>query len=179
MLRKLSSPEFLTALGKLVVDFGFMESCIRTTIVILTRDGKLASILVPPSNTVSQNLDLLHRVCTFKVKGEAITHWGDAITELRQLFDERNRIFHGYFFEENSQIFLARSIKGKRGGKDIWKDIEIDDQALVLLGDKLNTRRRQLMDFIDDYREDEKGKNTPVPPSQDKFPSLSYEIENG
>jgi hypothetical protein len=174
MLRKISSTEFLTALAKLVIDFGFMETCIRSVIVTLARDGKLAFALIPPSNTVSQNLDLLHRLCGLKVQGEAITHWSEAIAELRQLFDERNRIFHGHFFEENEQIFLARSIKGKRGGEDTYKDIEIDDHDLILLGKKLNDRRRQLMDFVTDYREDEKGKNPPVPPSQYSFPSLSF-----
>lgn len=173
MRRQLDSPEFLSALGRLVLDFGFIETTLSMVIWILTRDMRLAQALVPPSDSVSQNLELLQRLCGLKVNASVLPYWADAVSELRELFNERNRIFHGVLVEEE-KVVLQRLLKGKRGEQDYFHDTEIDDQYLIALQDKLNDRRRQLIDFVDDYREDEQGKNPPIPASQSKFSSLSF-----
>lgn len=172
MHRKLESPEFLQGLGRLVVDFGFMETALRNVIIVLARDHHLAKALVPPGNTVSQNLELLRRICTHKVREEALTHWLGAIDDLRLLFEERNKIFHGMFYEEADQLVLSRVRKGKGQRADLPTDFEIEDEFVSALHERLNNRRRQLMDFCDDYRSSEEG--PAHPPSQDAHPSLSY-----
>lgn len=157
-----------------------MESALSMAIWVLARDTKLAQALVPPSNTASQKLELLQRLCVLKVKGDALSYWTDAVSELRELFNERNRIFHGVLIEEEEEkVLLQRLLRGKRGEKDYFHDMEVDDQYLVSLEDRLSDRRRQLMDFVGDYYEDEHDKNPPIPASQNKFPSLSFGLPSG
>jgi len=172
MHRKLESPEFLQGLGRLVVDFGFMESALRSVIIVLARDHHLAKALVPPGNTVSQNLELLRRICTHKVREEALPNWLGAIDDLRLLFEERNKIFHGLFYEDADRLVLSRVRKGKGQRADLPTDFEVEDDFVPALHERLNNRRRQLMDFCDDYHSSEDG--PAHPPSQDTHPSLSY-----
>jgi len=172
MQRKLNSPEFLRSLGQLVVDFGFMERAIRSVIAVLARDHELARALVPPGNTVSQNLDLLRRIVIQKVKGEALDHWISAVDDLRSIFEERNKIFHGMFYEKDDCVLLSRVKKGRGTRADEVTDLEIDDDFIPVLHKRLSDRRRQLMDFCDDYYSSEEG---PAHcPSQEAYPSLSY-----
>lgn len=149
MLRKLDSPEFLSLLGKLVLGFGSMELTVSTTILIISSDGdgKLAGALVPPSNSISQNLDLLQRVCLISVSEAALPHWIDAISDLRELFTERNRIYHGDFVEQGNDAILQRILKGKNGKEDYYHDVAIDDQFLIALESRLSNRYQQLRDF--------------------------------
>jgi hypothetical protein len=177
MLRKLKleSPEFLQGLGQLVVDFGFMERAVRMVIGVLARDHELTRTLVPPGNTVSQNLELLRRICVHQVKGkEALGHWISAINDLKSIFEERNKMFHGMFFEDEdkARLLLFRIRKGKGERKDQPSDIEIEDNFIPTLHKRLHDRRRQLMDFCDDYCSSDEG--PAHSPSQDVYPSLSF-----
>ncbi|WP_374087577.1 hypothetical protein [Methylomicrobium lacus] len=172
MHRKLESPKFLQGLGQLVVDFGFMERAVRSVIIVMARDHHLAKALVPPGNTVSQNLELLRRICIHKVQEEALAHWLAAIDDLKSIFEERNKIFHGMFYAEEHRVLLSRVSKGKRQLTDRLTDIEIEDDFITALHKRLNDRRRQLMDFCDDYYSDETGPAHQS--SQDAHPSLSY-----
>ena len=147
MLKKLDSPEFLSLLGRLVLGFGSMESIVSVTILILSRDGKLANALVPPSNSILQNLDLLQRVCLLNVAEAARPHWIDAISDLRNLFTERNRLYHGDIVEQENEVILQRTLKGKNGKDDYYHDVEIDDQFLIDLENRLSNRKQQLRDF--------------------------------
>jgi hypothetical protein len=172
MHHKLNSAAFLQGLGQLVVDFGFMESAIRTVITVLARDHSLTKALVPPGNAVSHNLELLRRIAIQKVNGEALEHWLSAVDDLKSIFEDRNRIFHGMFYEDDDCLLLSRVRKGKRTRSDEVTDFEIEDDFIPLLHKRLNDRRRQLMDFCDDYLASEEG--PAHHPSQDTHPSLSY-----
>ncbi|WP_139332555.1 hypothetical protein [Aquipseudomonas alcaligenes] len=169
-----SSPEFLHALGQLVVDFGFMERAIRSSIIILVRDAEVARALVPPTNAVSQNLDLLRRACLIKVKEPGLDTWLEAIDDLKLLFEERNRIFHGMFYEDNDRVILSRIVKRGRGKPDEVITFEYEPEKLVELHRRINSRRRQLMDFADDYYDSENGPANRPMASQDDHPFLTY-----
>lgn len=169
---KLESSSFIQGLGQLVVDFGFMEAAIRATIIALVRDSVAARALVPPGNSVSHNLELLRRVVMQKVSGAALENWFSAIDDLKSLFEERNRIFHGMFYEDEGCLLLSRLKKGRGARIDEVTDIEVKDDFVLLIHKRLNDRRRQFMDFCDDCRAGEEG--PPRPPSQDTHPPLSY-----
>lgn len=180
MLRKLDSPEFLCLLGKLVLNFSSMEASIHTVIMYVSREGRLANALVPPNNSVSQNLDLLQRVCTLNVTEAALPHWISAISDLRELFNERNRIFHGVLVEEENKVILQRTLKGKMGKDDYYHDTTIDDQFLISLESRLSNRSQQLKDFFwvawGEKNETEpsylKYRDEYLPPRE--YPSLSF-----
>jgi hypothetical protein len=172
MRRKLDSSTFLQGLGQLVVGFGFMETAIRSTIILLARDLVVAKALVPAGNSVTQNLELLRRVAIQKVSGAALDHWLSAIDDLKALFEERNRIFHGMFYEDEGCLLLSRLKKGRGARFDEVANLEIEDEFIPLIHQRLNDRRRQFMDFCDDYHASEEG--PAHPPSQGAHPSLSY-----
>lgn len=171
MQRNQISPDFLKTLGQSVLDFGFMEYAIRTVIITLSREHKLSKALVPSTNGVSENLDLLRRLCHLRIHPEALDNWLNAIEEIQNLFVERNRIFHGIFFEHDDNLFLAKVRKGKRGAADEWVQNKFDADFVREILERLSERRRQLFDFIDDYSLSEDG--PPHLPSQDKYPSLT------
>jgi hypothetical protein len=168
--------DLVNALGQTVLDFGFMESAIRTMIIVLSRERNLAKALVPSSNGVSENLDLLHRLCHHRISPEALDDWYDAIKDIRSLFVERNKIFHGMFFEREERLFLAKVRKGNRGSPDEWTKNEFDPSSVRKILQQLGDRRRQLMDFADDYSSNDDG--PPHSPSQKSYPSLSVKGNN-
>lgn len=172
MSSNLESPEFLQGLGQLVLDFGFMESALEITIATLCRNQKLGRALTPPSNSVSQNLELIQRLCLLRVEQPAQEPWFDIVSDLRILFDERNRLFHGSYYETDKKFVLYRLKKGKRGEEDKIVDTHMNVPHLHSIHERMSTRRRQLMDFVDDYLIS--GKNTPGPASQSEHPSLSF-----
>ncbi len=159
-----------------MLDFGFMESAIRTMIIVLSREHNLAKALVPSSNGVSENLDLLRRLCHHRVSPGALDAWFDAIEDIHRLFIERNKIFHGMFFEHEERLFLAKVRKGKRGSPDEWTQNEFDTSSVREILQQLGDRRRQLMDFADDYSSNDDG--PPHSPSQNAHPSLSVKGNN-
>ena len=73
------TPEFLRTLGQAVLDFGFMESAIHNVVIVLSRESGLAKALVPSANRVSQNLDLLRRLCRYRVDAQVLDPWLEAI----------------------------------------------------------------------------------------------------
>lgn len=170
------TPDLVNALGQAVLDFGFMESAIRTMIILLSREESLTKALVPSSNGVSENLDLLRRLCHHRVSPEALDAWFDAIEDIRRLFVERNKIFHGMFFEHEEKLFLAKVRKGKRSSPDEWTQNEFCPSVVRDILQQLGNRRRQLIDFADDYSSNDDGR--PHPPSQKAYPSLSIKGNN-
>jgi hypothetical protein len=172
--RRIDEPEFLQGLGQLVIDFGFMENAIEMVIAVLAKDQELGKAFIPPGNTFSQNIDLLRRICNYRIKSEnALDGWMDAINDLKSLFDERNRIFHGMLDERYGRIQLVRGKKSKGKQKDRMVVVEIEDGLISSLHKKLSNRRRQLMDFWDDYYSHDED-YPPAAPSQNAYPSLSF-----
>jgi hypothetical protein len=165
------TPYFLTSLGQAVLDFGFMETVIRSVLIVLSREQDLAKVLIPPGNTVSTNLELLSRLSNLKAYPTAIIDWQDAIDDIKTLFADRNKIFHGMFYEHSETLFVAKTQKGRRGTKDMWLETEFDPNSIKDILTRLSNRRRQLMDFIDDfYFPDDR---LPRPSSQDVYPNLT------
>jgi len=165
------TPAFLQALGQVVLDFGFMELAIRTVIIVLSREHGLAKALVPSGNGVSENLELLRRLCHHRVQPQSLGPWLAAIEDTQTLFVERNRIFHGAFFENEAKLLLAKVRKGKRGAPDKWMESEFEPVDLKKVLKRLEERRRQLMDFVDDFSSSED--RTSHAPSQNAHPVLS------
>jgi hypothetical protein len=164
------APEFLQVLGRAVLDFGFMENTLRTLLIVVSRTEEAGSALVPPGNTVSQNLELLQRVCHLRIEPGPLEEWTSLIEDLRSLYAERNRIFHGIFYVQQDTLVLAKTKKGKSGAKDQRSEVAFDPASLDIAIQRLNTRRRQILDFLDDYASNDRG--PPCEPSQDQFPSL-------
>ena len=164
------TPEFLRALGQAVLDFGFMENTLRTLVLVVSRSREAAAALVPPGNAVSQNLDLLDRICQVRIDPRSYKDWSDLIEDLRCLYVERNRIFHGMFFVDEGSLILAKSKKGKRGNRDHFSQVAFDPISLEVTLNRLNARRRQIYDFIDDYASSDEGPSHST--SQEFFPSL-------
>lgn len=165
------SPEFLQSLGQAVLDFGFMESAIRSALITLSREQKLARVLVPAGNAVSENLELLTRLCHLKIHPTVLDDWLNAIADIKNLFVERNQIFHGMFFEDDDTLFIGKVKKGKKGAEDLWLQLAVDPTSVKTILERLANRRRQLMDFLDDFSQSEEG--SPHLPSQDAFPYLT------
>ncbi len=165
------TPELLNSLGQAVMDFGFMESALRTVLLALSRDVELSKVLVPAGNSVSQNLELLMRMCRFRVHPQALGNWLEAIEDIRELFVERNRIFHGMFYQYDAKLFLAKTKKGKNGSQDVWLENEFDPNSVNAILVRLGNRRRQLMDFVDDFSRDVNGPQHAA--SQDAHASLT------
>ena len=164
------SSSFTAKLGQAVLNFGFMESIIRSVLITLSRSPDLAKAFTLPKNSVSQNLELLARLCRSRVDEQYVENWITAIQETQSLFEERNYIFHGMFFENEEQIFLAKMKKGKRGMADEWVSKTYDVSKLELVLIRLSERRRQFMDFLDDYSSSDFGPSHT--PSQTSHPSL-------
>ena len=105
----------LCTLGRAVMDFGFMESKIRNIIIVLSRSPAVAQALVLPGDAVSKNLEILARLCQTRVHPGALDHWLAAVEDIKSLFEERNRIFHGMFYEHQNKLRLAKIKRGKKG----------------------------------------------------------------
>jgi hypothetical protein len=119
---------------------------------------------------VSQNLELLRRLCRSRVHASVLSIWFEAIDEIHFLYEERNRIFHGMFFEDQEKLLLVRVRKGKNGKSDQYGQVEIDDYFVPDLLARLSSRRRQFHDFLGDYATNDAG--PAHTPSQDIHPSL-------
>lgn len=171
MKTSMVTPEFAQNLGHAVLDFGAMESIIRTTVLVLSRDTLLAKALVPSTNAVSQNLELLRRLCHARVSPSALESWLAAIDDIQELFKERNKVFHGMFYEHEENLHSSKVKRGKRGAPDEWFTEVFDTGQMPHILDRLNSRRRQLMDFIDDYGNSDDG--PAHAPSQESHPSLA------
>ena len=155
-----------------MLDYGFMESAIRSVIITLSRDHNLGHALVPPGASVSHNLDILRRVSLHKTQGNALDEWLSLVDDLSGLFEERNRIFHGLLYEANEQLIASRLKKGNKSRGDHRLEQIIADEHMLSLHKRLCDRRRQMMDFVDDFRSSEEGDIHGA--SQDVFPSLSF-----
>lgn len=147
-----------------------MENTLRALLLAVSFSHETASALVPPGNAASQNLDLLVRICRVRVQPESYKNWSEMIEDLRCLYAERSRIFHGIFYVDKGSVILAKSKRGKKGNIDQFLAAEFDPRSLESTLDRLNARRRQIYDFIDDYASSDEG--PPHSPSQESFPSL-------
>ncbi|MFM2663498.1 hypothetical protein AAFX24_00980 [Vibrio mediterranei] len=167
--------QFLYRLGKLVVEFGRMERTIRFTVIQMVRDDELAKTLVPPSNMVSHNLELLKRMTKLKIKESAQSVWFESINGLEKLFEERNKIFHGTFYSIESPTTLARHRKGRKTKSDdvVWQDYDLD--SLDCIYDSLYAYSRQLSDFSDDFYRSESPEGSFSQPSQTMYLPLRYQ----
>lgn len=168
------SEEFFLRLGKLVVEFGRMERYIRFTIILMIEDDDLGKTIVPPSNMVSQNIELLKRICNQKIKPTALKNWESTIKSLESLFEERNKIFHGTFYSlNNNPITLARHKKSKRPKPDTVITHEYSLDKLDEIYNNLYAHSRQLLDFSDDYFDSKELKKLSNP-SQKIHPQLTH-----
>ncbi|MDB5977301.1 MAG: hypothetical protein JWR07_4061 [Nevskia sp.] len=164
------TPELLSTLGQAVMDFGFMESVVRTAITTLARHTTVAKALVLPGDAISRNLEVLARLCQARVHPSAQGDWLAAVDDIKTLYEERNRIFHGMFYEHENKLWLSKTKRSKRGQADQHHRIEVEIQMIQALLRRLHDRRRQFMDFIDDYGQGDDG--PAHAPSQETHPSL-------
>jgi hypothetical protein len=162
------SDEVRASLGQAVLDFGFMEHLIVGLIKFLSQNEPIASAIIPPGKTTTEYLEILKRLCAVRIDPEALQDWYDAIEDIRKLFDDRNTIFHSMIFETSEKILM---IKGKkRKGATQSNLIEFDPAFVTKTLSRLEARRRQFMDFFDDFRESDDGAGREA--TQDLFPSL-------
>ena len=76
--------------------------------------------------------------------------WIELINDISSFFDFRNQIFHGIPSMDGDNFIVYSIKKGKFGAHDVPTEsvIKIEDLEKY---NNLSARRRQLMDFIDDY----------------------------
>ena len=68
-------------------------------------------------------------------------------------------------------VTLAKTKKGKNGSQDVWLENEFDPNSVNAILVRLGNRRRQLMDFVDDFSRDVNGPQHAA--SQDAHASLT------
>ena len=129
--------KYYIELGKLVINAGLLESSIRTTLLVLSKEYKeFAKILILPNFTTSQKLELMDRLVHFSVREEFISDWKNLIIDLRDLFTLRNTIFLSMPGMDKQKFIVCSVKKGKKGEKDIWRESAVNLSDLQKLNKK-------------------------------------------
>lgn len=172
MIQPKITPEIRESLGQAVLDFGFMEHLIAGLIKFLSREEPMVSAVVLPGKNVTEYLDILKSLCKARIDAAAFPDWQEAIDDVKNLFAARNTIFHSMVFETSEKILM---IKGKRKKPQTGSHlVEFDPNFLADTLLRLAARRRQFLDFMDDFRESDDGPMHGA--TQDLFPSLRIKL---
>jgi hypothetical protein len=165
---------FTMLLGELVMHAGALERLVPTSIKILSDPHRaLASMLLHPNSKLDTHIDILRRVCHFRLSShpQALADWMEAIKRLDDFAKERNRIVHDLYSETDDGEVMRTQLTVRGTDKfDMVKDkvIPLADFEQTVASARL--LRLQFQDFCLNAPEN--------PPLQNSYPRLAKAPES-